>query len=74
MFYLVVVSPVAGRFRTYKGYVYDFTPSPYQPMGLAGGLPIPLTATALLYDNLELNQVELIIDFASLPHHNTEVD
>jgi len=36
-----------GRVRTYKDSVYDFVPSPYQAMGLAGGLPVPLT-TALL--------------------------
>jgi len=40
---------MVGRFRTYKGYVYDYAPSPYQAMGLAGGLPIPLTTTILVY-------------------------
>jgi len=40
---------MVGRFRTYKGYVYDYAPSPYQAMNLAGGLPIPLTTTILVY-------------------------
>lgn len=43
-------------------------------MGQAGGLPVPLTTTSLLYDNFELNQAKLIIDFASLPHRNTAAD
>ena len=44
---------VAGRFRTYKGYVYDYAPSPFYAMGIAGGLPIPLTATVYyITDNL----------------------
>lgn len=43
-------------------------------MGQAGGLPVPLTTTSLLYDNLGFNQVELITDFASLTHQNIVVD
>ena len=65
---------VAGRIRTYKDFVYDSASSLNPYNGSLGGLPIPLTATALLYDILQINQAKLIIDFASLPHHNTEVD
>jgi len=47
---LIIEFGMVGRFRTYKGSVYDFAPSPYQAMGLAGGLPIPLTTTSILYN------------------------
>jgi len=41
---------MVGRFRTYKDSVYDFVPSPLLAMGQAGGLPIPLTTTTILYN------------------------
>ena len=41
---------MVGRLRTYKDSVYDFVPSPLYAMGIAGGLPIPLTTTIILYN------------------------
>ena len=44
---------MVGRFRTYKDSVYDFVPSPLLAMSQAGGLPIPLTTTTILYNHNE---------------------
>lgn len=53
---------MVGRFRTYKDSVYDFVPSPLYAMGIAGGLPIPLTTTLLVY-NLYCRYTTEIINF-----------
>jgi hypothetical protein len=66
---------VAGRFRTYKGLVYDGAPSLSPYNGHFGGLPIPLTATTILYKkkNYKSNLFDIINIVLMLKNHFSEI-